>query len=52
MTDSQHTILIVEDDVDIRDAMSALLESRGYAVSVARHGAEALEQAISATRWR
>jgi CheY-like chemotaxis protein len=50
MTDSQHTILIVEDDVDIRDAMSALLESRGYAVSVARHGAEALEQLKAGSR--
>jgi CheY-like chemotaxis protein len=50
MSDKQHPILIVEDDVEIREAMSELLESRGYAVSVARHGAEALEQLRAGSR--
>ena len=50
MSDRQHPILIVEDDVEIREAMSELLESRGYAVSVARHGAEALEQLRAGSR--
>jgi CheY-like chemotaxis protein len=37
------TILVVEDDPDALEALGDLLESHGYAVISARHGAEALE---------
>jgi CheY-like chemotaxis protein len=36
-------ILVVEDDPDALEALGDLLESHGYAVTSARHGAEALE---------
>jgi len=36
-------ILIVEDDADIREDLSALLRAQGYRVSTARNGVEALE---------
>jgi|SRR5271156_6081352 len=36
-------ILVVEDDPDALEALGDLLESRGYAVTSARHGAEALQ---------
>jgi CheY-like chemotaxis protein len=42
MNSQDHPILVVEDEPDIRDLMVALLESEGYAVSAASHGAEAL----------
>ena len=37
------SILIVEDDPDALEALGDLLESNGYAVASAHHGAEALE---------
>lgn len=37
------TILIVEDDPSIREAVSDLLQSEGFSVKTARHGLEALE---------
>jgi CheY-like chemotaxis protein len=37
-----HPILLIEDDADIRDAMVSILESEGYSVSAASHGAEGL----------
>jgi CheY-like chemotaxis protein len=37
-------ILLVEDDPDALEALGDLLESHGYAVTTARHGAEALER--------
>ena len=37
------TIMVVEDDADALEALGDLLESHGYAVAGARHGAEALE---------
>ncbi len=36
-------ILVVEDDPDALEALGDLLESHGYAVTSARHGAEALD---------
>jgi CheY-like chemotaxis protein len=36
-------ILVVEDDPDALEALGDLLESHGYAVTSARHGAEALQ---------
>ena len=38
------TILIVDDDAAIRDALSEILESEGYVVSTASDGAAALRQ--------
>jgi CheY-like chemotaxis protein len=40
----QNTILLVEDDFDIRESIQELLESEGYDVHVAKHGREALEK--------
>jgi len=37
------TILVVDDDQDIRDTLTELLEDEGYAVVRASHGGEALE---------
>ena len=37
-----HTVLVVEDDQDIREVMVEVLESRGFSVSAAHHGEEAL----------
>ncbi len=37
-------ILVVDDDADFTASIAALLESRGYAVSVARSGKEGLEK--------
>lgn len=44
MSETPHPILVVEDDADIRDAMVGILESAGYAVWAASHGADALAQ--------
>ena len=38
-------VLLVDDDRDIREALSSILESEGYAVAQARDGLEALAQA-------
>jgi CheY-like chemotaxis protein len=35
-------ILIVEDDFDLRDSLSGLLEEEGFAVAAVGHGGEAL----------
>jgi CheY-like chemotaxis protein len=40
--DSKGEILIVDDDLGIREALSALLESEGYCVRCAENGAVAL----------
>ena len=40
----QGSILVVEDDPDIRDALATVLESEGYDVMQASHGQEALGQ--------
>lgn len=37
------TVLIVDDDPDIRDTMSSLLEEEGHDVWTARHGRDALD---------
>jgi CheY-like chemotaxis protein len=39
---SAHTVLIVEDEEDLRELMQTALESRGYAVVTAEEGGEAL----------
>jgi two-component system, chemotaxis family, chemotaxis protein CheY len=38
------TILVVDDDADIRDALSSLLEELGYLTLCAANGKEALER--------
>jgi two-component system, chemotaxis family, chemotaxis protein CheY len=38
------TILIVEDDPDLQEALADLLQSRGYTVSSANDGAKALQR--------
>lgn len=40
---SKPRILVVEDDFDIRDTLSQILEAEGYRVSGAANGAEALD---------
>jgi CheY-like chemotaxis protein len=41
--DATRPILIVEDDLDIRDALQEILEDEGYQACAAGNGAEALE---------
>ena len=50
MTPTSHPVLVVEDDDDIRDAMVGILESAGYAVWAASHGADALAQLQAGNR--
>jgi CheY-like chemotaxis protein len=42
MQDPKHEILIVDDDSAIRDSLALLLQSRGYHVTTAVHGFDAL----------
>ncbi|MCV0404480.1 MAG: sigma-54 dependent transcriptional regulator [Chloroflexi bacterium] len=44
MAESQRTVLVVDDDGDIRTLLKDLLTDEGYAVTVAPTGADALEQ--------
>src|SRR3954470_19917751 len=43
MSCAVHTILVVEDDPDVRRALTELLASEGYEVTAAADGGEALE---------
>lgn len=43
-------VLIVEDDTDLRDALSQILEDEGYRVGCAEHGLDALERLRDGTR--
>lgn len=45
-----HSVLIVDDDADIRDTLSDILTLRGYAVATAANGAEALRYLRSQPR--
>jgi two-component system, chemotaxis family, chemotaxis protein CheY len=38
----QHTVLVVDDDPDIRESLRDLLENEGYRVRMAENGAEAV----------
>ncbi|HEY8212001.1 MAG TPA: response regulator [Myxococcaceae bacterium] len=42
MPEARPQILVVDDDPDILEALSEILEAEGYAVDRARHGQEAL----------
>lgn len=48
MSDELPSVLVVEDDENMRDVLRELLELRGFDTRVARTGAEALESARSA----
>src|SRR4051812_34533266 len=39
-----HTVLIVEDDVDLRETMTEALEMKGYCVVAAEEGGDALRK--------
>ena len=43
MAQSQQTLLVVDDDLDIRDALQDVLEGAGYSVRLAADGQQALE---------
>jgi CheY-like chemotaxis protein len=43
VSDSRKTILVVEDDDDIREGLREILEAEGYRVVIAHNGQEALE---------
>lgn len=43
-TPQAHTILVVEDDLTIRETMGEILEDEGYRVLYAEHGMAALAQ--------
>lgn len=38
-----HHILVIDDEMDIRESLAILLEDKGYRVTMAAHGAEGLE---------
>jgi CheY-like chemotaxis protein len=48
--DTEHHILVVEDDVTTRDALTLVLESEGYRVAAAANGQEALDHLRKAGR--
>ncbi|AKT42254.1 chemotaxis protein CheY [Chondromyces crocatus] len=50
MTGHRKTILVVDDDQDIRDTLTELLVDEGYDVLNAAHGGEALATLRSQTR--
>ncbi len=39
-----HTVLVAEDDDDLRDVITVILEEHGYTVATAHHGLEALDE--------
>jgi CheY-like chemotaxis protein len=44
MTSSSETVLVVDDDAEIRETLSTLLQHEGYTVVRAENGVQALEQ--------
>ena len=44
LADSKRSVLVVDDDADIRSLLKDLLSEAGYTVRVAKSGAEAIEQ--------
>jgi CheY-like chemotaxis protein len=47
---AERSILLVEDDQDVREAIQQALEFEGYQVRTARHGDEALQALRTGTR--
>jgi CheY-like chemotaxis protein len=47
---SCHSILVVDDDADVRESLTEILGEEGYRVAGARNGREALEYLRSETR--
>ena len=41
--ENQNTVLIVDDDADLRESLADVLRRQGYAVTLASNGKEALE---------
>ncbi|MGH2445667.1 MAG: sigma-54-dependent transcriptional regulator, partial [Candidatus Limnocylindria bacterium] len=48
LTDTQRSVLVVDDDADIRSLLTDLLKDAGYKVMTAKTGAEALEAVAKA----
>jgi CheY-like chemotaxis protein len=48
MAEAVHRVLVVEDDIDIRDAIIGILETEGYDACGVGHGAHALATLRSA----
>lgn len=44
VSDMRGPVLLVDDDPDLRDSLQMVLEMRGFAVEVARDGADALRK--------
>ena len=44
MTEPGHLALIVDDDMDLLDALAMILERRGYRILTATSGEQALER--------
>jgi CheY-like chemotaxis protein len=49
MNHPEHAVLVVDDDLDIREALSEILADRGFQVSCAANGREALTLLRSTT---
>ncbi len=49
-TETRHAILVVDDDFDIREALAEILEDRGFVVTTAANGLEALERLRTMTQ--
>ena len=47
---SNHQILVVDDDADLRDSLQIILEKHGYVVRTAKDGQEALALAEADSR--
>jgi CheY-like chemotaxis protein len=52
MEPARHTILVVDDDAEIRESIADLLQDEGYEVAVAANGREALDQIRAGLRPR
>lgn len=44
MHQAERSVMIVEDEVEVRESLAAILQAEGYSVIEAEHGLEALER--------